>query len=71
MKSGKKIAITVLSGGLDSTVATAAFKNDYQIHALTFDYGQRSVEMEIKSAQAVCKELCAESYTRTRNKGTG
>jgi hypothetical protein len=27
--------------------------------------------MEIKSAQAVCKELCAESYTRTRNKGTG
>ena len=61
MKSGKKIAITVLSGGLDSTVATATFKDEYQIHALTFDYGQRSAEMEIKSAQAVCEEIGAES----------
>ena len=60
MKSGKKIAITVLSGGLDSTVATATFKDDYQIYALTFDYGQKSAEMEIKSAHAVCKELGAE-----------
>ena len=60
MKSEKKIAITVLSGGLDSTVATATFKDDYQIRALTFDYGQRSAEMEIKSAHAVCEELGAE-----------
>ena len=60
MKSEKKIAITVLSGGLDSTVATATFKDDYKIHALTFDYGQRSAEMEIKSAHAVCEELGAE-----------
>ncbi|MGB9199884.1 7-cyano-7-deazaguanine synthase QueC [Methanobacterium sp.] len=60
MKLEKKIAITVLSGGLDSTVATATFKDDYQIHALTFDYGQRSAEMEIKSAQAVCKEIGAD-----------
>jgi 7-cyano-7-deazaguanine synthase len=60
MKSGKKIAITVLSGGLDSTVATATFKDDYQIHALTFDYGQKSAEMEIKSAHAVCKKLGAD-----------
>jgi 7-cyano-7-deazaguanine synthase len=60
MKSEKKIAIAVLSGGLDSTVATSTFKDDYQIHALTFDYGQRSAEMEIKSAEAVCKEIGAD-----------
>ena len=60
MESRKKIAISVLSGGLDSTVATAIFKDEYKIHALTFNYGQRSVEMEIKSAKAVCKEIGAE-----------
>lgn len=56
----KKKAITVLSGGLDSTVASTKFREDYQIHALTFNYGQKSAEMEIKSAKAVCKELGAE-----------
>ncbi len=45
---------------MDSTVATANFKDDYQIHALTFDYGQRSADMEIKSAKAVCQEIEAE-----------
>ena len=56
----KKKAIAVLSGGLDSTVASTKFKEDYQIHALTFNYGQKSAEMEIKSAKAVCNELGAE-----------
>jgi len=56
----KKKAITVLSGGLDSTVASTKFRDDYKIHALTFNYGQKSAEMEIKSAKAVCKELGAE-----------
>ncbi len=60
MESEKKIAIAVLSGGLDSTVATTTFKDDYQIHAITFDYGQRSADMEIKSARTVCKELGAD-----------
>lgn len=53
-------AITVLSGGLDSTVASSKFKEDYNIHALTFDYGQKSAEMEIKSAKAVCDKINAE-----------
>ena len=56
MKNKPK-AISVLSGGLDSTVATAYYNDKYEIHALTFNYGQRSAEMEIKSAGAVCKEL--------------
>jgi 7-cyano-7-deazaguanine synthase len=50
----KPLAISVLSGGLDSTVATAYFKDQYQIHAVTFNYGQRSAEMEIKSSRAIC-----------------
>ncbi len=60
MEPQKKIAISVLSGGLDSTVATANFKENYHIHALTFNYGQRSADMEIKSARAVCQEIEAE-----------
>ena len=56
----KKRAIAVLSGGLDSTVATSVFKEDYDIHAITFNYGQKSVEMEIKSAKEVCNQIGAE-----------
>jgi len=53
MKSKPK-AISVLSGGLDSTVATAYLNNQYHIRAITFNYGQRSVEREIKSSKAIC-----------------
>ena len=53
----KPKAISVLSGGLDSTVATAHYNDKYEIHAITFNYGQRSAEMEIKSARAVCEKL--------------
>ena len=56
MKNKPK-AISVLSGGLDSTVATAYCNDKYEIHAITFNYGQRSAEMEIKSAGAVCEKL--------------
>ncbi len=57
MNKTKKKAITVLSGGLDSTVATAYFKEEYDVHALTFHYGQRSAKMEIQSAKAICEKL--------------
>ena len=50
-------AITVLSGGLDSTVATAYYRDKYDISALTFDYGQRSARMEIESASKICQKL--------------
>jgi len=50
----KSKAITVLSGGLDSTVATSIFNDKYEIHAITFDYGQRSARMEIESSRAIC-----------------
>lgn len=60
MESKKKMAISVLSGGMDSAVATAQFKDTHQIHALTFDYGQRSALMEIKSASALCQWMGAD-----------
>lgn len=53
----KPLAITILSGGLDSTVATSYFKGKYDMEAVTFDYGQRSAIMEIKSARAICEKL--------------
>lgn len=53
----KPKAISVLSGGLDSTVATAYYQDHYEIEAITFNYGQRSSHMEIKSAQAICKKM--------------
>lgn len=46
-----------MSGGLDSTVATAKFSKKYDIHALTFDYGQKSVKQEIKSSKEICEKL--------------
>lgn len=56
MKTKPK-AISILSGGLDSTVATSYYKDKYKIHAITFNYGQRSSDMEIKSAVAICEKL--------------
>lgn len=53
----KKKAISILSGGLDSTVATAFFSKDYNIHAITFDYGQKSLDQEIKFSREICDYL--------------
>jgi 7-cyano-7-deazaguanine synthase len=57
MPQKQKKAISILSGGLDSTVATSALKEKYEIHALTFDYGQRSAQREIESSKKICQEL--------------
>ena len=35
-----KKGISVLSGGLDSTVATSVYAKDYELTAITFNYGQ-------------------------------
>jgi len=55
--SNNKKAISVLSGGLDSTVATSLFAEDYDIHAITFNYGQKSLEQEINASKEICKKL--------------
>ena len=51
-------AITLLSGGLDSTVATALARQESDIHlALTFDYGQRAAKREIEAARSMCRSM--------------
>lgn len=52
-----KKAISVLSGGLDCTVATSAFAKDYEIHAITFNYGQKAFEREVKAARQICEKM--------------
>lgn len=49
-------SIVLLSGGLDSLVSIAVAKQDYNIQlALTFDYGQKSLEREIIASQNISK----------------
>jgi 7-cyano-7-deazaguanine synthase len=50
--------IVLLSGGLDSTVNLfAAAANGTVKLALTFDYGQRAAESEIRQARILCEHL--------------
>lgn len=52
-----KKAISVLSGGLDCTVSTSVYAKDYEIHAITFNYGQKSFERELKAAKEICEKM--------------
>ena len=50
-----KKAVILLSGGLDSTTLLAVAQSEgYDIHALSFNYGQRH-KVELESAQRVAK----------------
>lgn len=54
MSVGKK-AVVLVSGGLDSATALAIAKHaGFEIHAITFDYGQRH-RFELDSARRVCE----------------
>jgi len=58
---GKK-AVILLSGGVDSSTAAAMAKNDgFQLHALSFRYGQRH-ERELEAAKKVATFLGAISH---------
>ena len=57
MTNSKPKAIAVLSGGLDCCVASSIYADDYDIHAITFNYGQKSADMEIKHAKMVADKL--------------
>lgn len=60
-KSGK-IAVVLLSGGLDSMVTAAlAREQGYRLHALTINYGQRHVR-ELESARAIAEKLGVERH---------
>jgi 7-cyano-7-deazaguanine synthase len=56
-KSTKK-AICILSGGMDSTLASYIAKNDgYEIIAVHFNYGQRTQDRELKAFRDICDDL--------------
>ena len=58
----RKKAVILLSGGIDSATAAAiAQRNDFDLYALTFRYGQRH-EREIKSANKVAAWLQVEEH---------
>lgn len=50
-------AISVFSGGLDCTVATSVYDNDYEIYALTFNYGQKAFTQELEASRRICKKM--------------
>lgn len=53
----EKKAVVLVSGGLDSaTVLAIAKKQGYQLHAISFDYGQRH-RFELEAAQKVCQAV--------------
>ena len=53
-----KKAICILSGGMDSTLASYIAKQDgYEIIAVHFNYGQRTQNRELKAFRDVCNDL--------------
>jgi 7-cyano-7-deazaguanine synthase len=51
-----KKAVTLLSGGLDSSAATLLAMKECEVSlALTFNYGQRAVAQEISAASKMCE----------------
>ena len=52
-----KKAISVFSGGLDCTVATCVYDKDYEIHAITFNYGQKAFAQELKASKKICEKM--------------
>ena len=61
MKSLKPKCIVLLSGGLDSTTVLALAKRDFQIFALSFDYGQRH-KFELDAAKVIAKKNAVDSF---------
>jgi len=53
-----KIAVCIISGGMDSALSAAIAKRDgYKIVAVHFNYGQRTMAKELDSFRAITKEL--------------
>ncbi len=56
-------AVTLLSSGLDSTVAFKQALDTFDsVICLTFDYGQRAASIEIENAAAICKKFGCEHH---------
>ncbi len=54
----QKKAVSILSGGMDSTLASYMARNDgYEIIAVHFNYGQRTEHKELEAFRNICIEL--------------
>jgi 7-cyano-7-deazaguanine synthase len=58
MSKPRKKAIVLLSGGLDSATVLAIANQEYDCHALSFDYGQRSMS-EVNAASKLADSVGA------------
>jgi 7-cyano-7-deazaguanine synthase len=67
MSEGKKRAIVLLSGGMDSCVCAALAARDYSPAALHVSYGQRTEARERKSFLEICKRLDMQEKLVVRN----
>ena len=62
LRDSEKLAVVLLSGGLDSaTIAAIARHEGYRVHALSVDYGQRH-RFELQAARRVAATLGAERH---------
>ncbi len=50
----RELAIVLMSGGLDSAVTTGIAAQNYELAALHLNYGQRTLERELKSFNDLC-----------------
>lgn len=58
MITEKKIALCIMSGGMDSTLSAYIMKQrGYEIVALHFNYSQRTQKKELECFNAICGEL--------------
>ena len=58
----KKKAVVLLSGGLDSVTCLAVAKHEgFEVHALTFDYGQRH-KVELDCARRSAEKIGVERF---------
>lgn len=61
-RAKKKKAVVLLSGGMDSSVVAAMAKDQgFDVHAITFDYGQRH-NVEVEAAKATVATLGIENH---------
>jgi 7-cyano-7-deazaguanine synthase len=64
--NGRRRAVCLLSGGLDSSTTLALARRDgFDCHALSFDYGQRH-RIELESAARVARSLGAAEHLVVR-----